>query len=207
MFSNNDTDDGFNWEDMMKDPSKFMQQLVGANSNLPMPEFITMDEIRTRAKTLVAEVFSHWEELHVIVGAYEETIRKRWLKKTAAQRTAILRTVYPKIPERHRPGEGDNRAEACFPQSQSLSGLVSSTPAKRGGLGQTQESASSYACTWKEQARRVRVDGSDEPTSGTHITSDHSAIHIERHNVFDWSEGRSVVRPNLYMGGKGGCFR
>lgn len=45
-----------------------------------------------------------WNANHkIILGAYEPIIRKRWAKKSKAQRIEILKKAYPEIPTEHAP--------------------------------------------------------------------------------------------------------
>jgi len=48
-----------------------------------------IEEIRPQAKEQVKQIFRSWVFLALCVKAHEETIRRRWLKKTKAQRRAV----------------------------------------------------------------------------------------------------------------------
>lgn len=62
------------------------------------------DQVRRDAQTLSADIFADWQDLNTIIQRHEETIRKRWLKKTRGQRSAILLNAWGKpMSDSHRP--------------------------------------------------------------------------------------------------------
>jgi hypothetical protein len=71
---------------------------------LPQPSsYPTPAEVRQEAFELSTEVLSNWTTLQKILDRHEGTLRKRWMKKTKAQRREILLTAWPDIPSTHRP--------------------------------------------------------------------------------------------------------
>ncbi|ORY62097.1 uncharacterized protein BCR38DRAFT_394731 [Pseudomassariella vexata] len=80
----------------------FFNSLRG--SGLPMPSSMPApSEVRSRAKRLSKSIFTSWDTLHAILEKREETIRKRWMKKTKDQRAKILLAAWPNMPASHRP--------------------------------------------------------------------------------------------------------
>lgn len=67
------------------------------------PSMSTAAEVRTEARERSTDVLSQWSILHRIIERLEEVLRKRWLKKTKTQRTAILLGAWPKMAQKHRP--------------------------------------------------------------------------------------------------------
>ncbi|KAI0057268.1 hypothetical protein BV25DRAFT_1438839 [Artomyces pyxidatus] len=65
--------------------------------------FMDADEARKPMNDLCNELFPTYDRLHSVVLAHEATIRKRWNKKTAAKRRALLQEAYPNIPLKHAP--------------------------------------------------------------------------------------------------------
>jgi len=53
-------------------------------------------------------VIAEWAYLSHIVARHEATIRARWKKKSPAKRRELLSTVFPGIPDRHRPDVVDH---------------------------------------------------------------------------------------------------
>ncbi|KAE8453917.1 hypothetical protein EG329_007693 [Mollisiaceae sp. DMI_Dod_QoI] len=74
-----------------------------AGLGLPVPSTPTPTEVRKEARERSTEVISRWSELRQILDRHEEMLRKRWLKKTKSQRTAILLQAWPKMASVHRP--------------------------------------------------------------------------------------------------------
>jgi hypothetical protein len=97
-----DSDDS-NWADEMKNlmsnPNKFF-----AYTGLPAPSSLpTPTEVQQEACELSNEVLSHWTTLQKILERHEELLRKRWMKKSKAQRMEILLKAWPNLPSTHRP--------------------------------------------------------------------------------------------------------
>jgi hypothetical protein len=84
-------------------PARFFADRQTFNPDSPVPEILSKDAALARAVDHVGRIFENWEELFLLVQAYEEKLRKRWTKKTPAQRAAILKAACPGIPEQHRP--------------------------------------------------------------------------------------------------------
>lgn len=64
---------------------------------------ITVDEGRSRARAFSNDLFTNWHLLNAILKRHEETIYRRWAKKSKTQRTHLLLAVWPKMPATHRP--------------------------------------------------------------------------------------------------------
>jgi len=71
--------------------------------DLPIASTLSVDELRNTARAHSISVFRSWVQLNSILKRYEEPIRKRWLKRNYAQRTAILTEAWPGIAVTHRP--------------------------------------------------------------------------------------------------------
>ncbi|KAJ3726432.1 hypothetical protein DFJ43DRAFT_1002169 [Lentinula guzmanii] len=67
---------------------------------IPRP---TEEDIQKKAALYSQSIFQDRSELYSILNVHEETIRKRWAKKTVKQRETLLRSAYPEIPVMHRP--------------------------------------------------------------------------------------------------------
>ncbi|KAJ7899831.1 hypothetical protein B0H13DRAFT_2336777 [Mycena leptocephala] len=60
-------------------------------------------EASQRADKLRDELFASWDHLKKIVLAHEETIQKRWKKRTGAKRKQLLQEIDPKLPKQYAP--------------------------------------------------------------------------------------------------------
>src|SRR4051794_1971815 len=86
------------------DPASIFGALGGGpGTNLPIPSFISPEQVRKQANERSIQIFSDWELLNAILDRHEPTIHKRWLKKTKKQRLEILSTAWPKMSATHRP--------------------------------------------------------------------------------------------------------
>jgi len=63
----------------------------------------SLAEVEQQASTLSRAVFNSWNKLHQILDRHEETIRRRWNKKSQLQREKVLLSAFPNIPYPHRP--------------------------------------------------------------------------------------------------------
>ncbi|KAF9928818.1 hypothetical protein FBU30_002089 [Linnemannia zychae] len=71
---------------------------------MPMPSsFPTAAEVRKEARGRVTNIFKDWRLLNSIVLRHEDTIQKRWFKKTREQRKSILLAAWPNMSAAHRP--------------------------------------------------------------------------------------------------------
>ncbi|KAJ7723908.1 hypothetical protein B0H16DRAFT_1472654 [Mycena metata] len=62
------------------------------------------DFIPTRGESNIrSQLFASWGRLQKIVLAHEETIQKRWKKRTGAKRKQLLQEIEPTLPEQHAP--------------------------------------------------------------------------------------------------------
>ncbi|KAJ6032214.1 hypothetical protein N7540_002946 [Penicillium herquei] len=78
----------------------------GSDSRLPilaMCESKSLEEVQQEAASRVDKIFTNYEVLHEILMRHEDKIRKRWSKKTRAQRLKVLLGAWPNIPSIHRP--------------------------------------------------------------------------------------------------------
>ncbi|KAL6157812.1 hypothetical protein ACJQWK_07516 [Exserohilum turcicum] len=83
------------------DMSSFFQNLPG---NVPMPSaFLTPEGVQKEARERAAKIFQNHEVLEKIIERHEETIRKRWSKKSNAQKKKILLEAWPSMCSQHRP--------------------------------------------------------------------------------------------------------
>ncbi|KAJ7640103.1 hypothetical protein DFH06DRAFT_1098562 [Mycena polygramma] len=60
-------------------------------------------EASRKAEAVRRELFASWHRLKKIVLAHEETIQKRWKKRTGAKRKQLLQEIDPRIPKEHAP--------------------------------------------------------------------------------------------------------
>ncbi|KAJ7168950.1 hypothetical protein C8R46DRAFT_1092926 [Mycena filopes] len=60
-------------------------------------------EARQKADPLRRKLFADWHRLQDIVLAHEETIQRRWKKRTAVKRKQVLLEVNPTLPKEHAP--------------------------------------------------------------------------------------------------------
>ncbi|KIH89333.1 hypothetical protein SPBR_07784 [Sporothrix brasiliensis 5110] len=71
--------------------------------NLPVPLIKSADEVRREADSRRKNVLADFATLRAIVERHEETLQRRWLKKTRAQRIAVLLKAWPGMAAMHRP--------------------------------------------------------------------------------------------------------
>lgn len=91
-------------------PSAFAEQLLAsmrsAGHSLPggPPDVASAEEVRQQRQRHVAVIFENYELLQRMLLRHEETIRKRWMKKTKQQKQKILLAAWgPGMPLSHRP--------------------------------------------------------------------------------------------------------
>lgn len=68
-----------------------------------MPEFPSPDKAKKESRENSGKVFAAYDTLNKILERHEETIQKRWMKKTRQQRLQILLKAWPDMPAPHRP--------------------------------------------------------------------------------------------------------
>jgi len=91
-------------QSLYDDPQKLFAAMAGSNNpNMPMPKFLDLAEIRQMARSRSNAIFADQEALLSILERYEETLRKRWGKKTSEQRRKVLLRAHPGMPSMHRP--------------------------------------------------------------------------------------------------------
>ncbi|CAF9941525.1 MAG: hypothetical protein HETSPECPRED_003636 [Heterodermia speciosa] len=77
---------------------------IGKPGGLPPPSsFPSPDEVRSQARALSKAVLDQWHFLNGLITKHENTIQKRWVKKTREQRRKILLSAWPNMPVSHRP--------------------------------------------------------------------------------------------------------
>ena len=64
---------------------------------------ITREDAIKQAKSRSATIFNSFSTLQSILERFEDLVRRRWSKKTRAQRKALLLEAWPNMPEKHRP--------------------------------------------------------------------------------------------------------
>ncbi|KAL8944455.1 MAG: hypothetical protein Q9211_000597 [Gyalolechia sp. 1 TL-2023] len=77
--------------------------MAAANPTLPVPVFLSFQGASHQAKQYSRDIFTAQRALVHMLDRYEETLIKRWLKKTTSQRQKILLMAFPSIPPTHRP--------------------------------------------------------------------------------------------------------
>ncbi|KAL8886813.1 MAG: hypothetical protein Q9215_005528 [Flavoplaca cf. flavocitrina] len=74
-------------DDVHEDPRRLYDAITGGNPNLPVPVFLSLPEVKTQVKQYSHDIFTAQRALVDILDRHEETLIKRWQKKTTAQRT------------------------------------------------------------------------------------------------------------------------
>lgn len=92
----------------MSEPSSFWDDpqnfLATLSPDLPQPtSFPTADEVRREARERSSKLFEDWRLLNEILKRHEETIRKRWMKKTRGKKQEVLLKAWPDMSASHRP--------------------------------------------------------------------------------------------------------
>ena len=87
-------------KDFYSDPQKMLAALANGNPNFPMPNLLHLAEAQTLVIKRSHAIFADREVLLAILDRYEETLRKRWAKKTGEQRRKVL---LKNMPAMHRP--------------------------------------------------------------------------------------------------------
>ena len=89
-----------NWND----PSSIFKAIgAGKQGGLPMPEFVSAEDVRQERRQRVSNIYADFERLQAIVMRHELTIQRRWMKRNREQRRKILLTTWPNMPSTHRP--------------------------------------------------------------------------------------------------------
>ncbi|KAL8953999.1 MAG: hypothetical protein Q9222_000160 [Ikaeria aurantiellina] len=96
----NVTDENLAYWMSILDPKKM--QLAGEDGDA-REDTIQYRRVVADTKMTLDELFDAWSQLRLIVAKYENTINKRWAKKTATQRKAILLQAWPHMSPSHRP--------------------------------------------------------------------------------------------------------
>lgn len=82
-----------------KDPAKWFRR-----RGLPVPaSFPKVDEVRDQAKARTGNILADSKTLSQILERHEDTLQKRWLKKSKKQQRLILLEVWPNMAPSHRP--------------------------------------------------------------------------------------------------------
>ena len=94
------------------DPQKLFAAMTAGNPHLPVPKFMSLSDTRQMVTQRSKAVFADRDALLGILERYEETLRKRWGKKTGEQRRKVLK-AYPGIAANHRPDFAALRREGA----------------------------------------------------------------------------------------------
>ena len=95
------------------DPQKLFAAMTAGNPHLPVPNFLSLSDTRRTATQRSKAIFAGRDALLGILERYEETLRKRWGKKTGEQRRKVLLKAYPGIAASHRPDFAALRREGA----------------------------------------------------------------------------------------------
>lgn len=86
------------------DPASFFTVLGGgAGTNSPIPDFMSLEDVRRVAKERTTNIFASHKTLHEMLLRHEATIHKRWTKRNRQQRLKVLLEAWPDMPATHRP--------------------------------------------------------------------------------------------------------
>lgn len=85
------------------DPASFFKAIGAGPGALPMPKIKEPAEVRQEARGRSDRIFTSYETLNKILERHEDTIRKRWIKKTRPQRLKVLLNAWPNMAAVHRP--------------------------------------------------------------------------------------------------------
>ena len=89
--------------DFYEDPRNFFTAMAKANPNLPIPSLPSLSEVRSLARQRANDIFADREALAHLLDTYEDTLHKRWAKKSGEQRRKLLLKACANIPAKHRP--------------------------------------------------------------------------------------------------------
>jgi hypothetical protein len=73
------------------------------NEAAGLPMSLSPKKVRTQARQFARDLFRDWHIVHAIIERHEDTIRKRWTKKSREQKKKILLTAWPGMATKHRP--------------------------------------------------------------------------------------------------------
>ncbi|KAI4129019.1 MAG: hypothetical protein LQ347_003935 [Umbilicaria vellea] len=90
-------------EDKPQTAAELMTRVKQRYPTLIFPEVRGFEELKEEASERVLKIWEHWTRLHNILERREDTMRRRWTKKTAEQRKKVLLTAWPDMPVSHRP--------------------------------------------------------------------------------------------------------
>lgn len=90
-------------EGIYGDQQKLFKAMLGGNTNLPMPTFLSFQEAKQKALQYSKDIFTCRQVLINLLDRHEETAIKRWTKKTTLLGQKVLKTAFPNIPATHRP--------------------------------------------------------------------------------------------------------
>ncbi|KAJ5614194.1 hypothetical protein N7528_007848 [Penicillium herquei] len=76
---------------------------AGIGSGVPIYDMELLNQVRQEASSRADKIFVNYEALHAMLIRHEDTVRKRWDKKTRAQRLKVLLSAWPNMPLTHRP--------------------------------------------------------------------------------------------------------
>ena len=90
-------------DDLDCDPQTMFEAMTAGNPNLPVPLFLSFQQVKSKAKQYSHDIFAAQSTLVNILDRHEETVIKRWHKKATVQRQKVLTIAFPAIPPTHRP--------------------------------------------------------------------------------------------------------
>jgi hypothetical protein len=68
-----------------------------------LPPLPTVNEVEAAAFKRSTNIFKSWNRLHDLLLQHEDTLRKRWVKKSVIQRKQVLLEAWPGMATKHRP--------------------------------------------------------------------------------------------------------
>jgi hypothetical protein len=108
-----------------------------------------VEEIKHHADILGPAICGAYTTLHDIVIRHESTIRKRWAKKSVAQRREVLLAAWPDMPRKYRPDDCFNLMPySKLYQKQAVIGMLTDN------LSQSRESDETKTITHVSQCTR-----------------------------------------------------
>ncbi|KAJ6627604.1 hypothetical protein B0H10DRAFT_1993357 [Mycena sp. CBHHK59/15] len=87
-------------ESIYTNPKLFFDSLP---AHMRPKEIFSPEEATKRADIIRRNLFASWSRLKAVVLAHEDTISKRWKKRTSAKRRQFLSEVEPTLPKEHAP--------------------------------------------------------------------------------------------------------
>ncbi|KAL3485396.1 hypothetical protein BJX62DRAFT_242964 [Aspergillus germanicus] len=76
------------------------EQLIGEG---PLPEAKSLKDVRREIRSRSGSIYENYETLQTILQRHEDTIQRRWLKRSRQERLAVLLSAWPNMTSSHRP--------------------------------------------------------------------------------------------------------